>query len=80
MLRLDILMEQAGLRTVPFDEAQASIAIEANRRFGKGSGSPARLNLGDCFSYALAKSSSLPLLFIGDDFVHTDIRSAMTPR
>lgn len=42
-------------------------------KYGKGSGSPARLNLGDCFSYALAKRAGAPLLYKGDDFDHTDL-------
>jgi hypothetical protein len=42
---------------------------------GSGSGHPARLNLGDCFAYALAKDTGEPLLYKGDDFVHTDVRS-----
>ena len=46
---------------------------DAHLRYGKGSGSPARLNLGDCFSYALAKQAGVPLLYKGDDFVHTDL-------
>jgi uncharacterized protein with PIN domain len=46
--------------------------------YGKGSGHPASLNFGDLFAYALAKVQSLPLLFKGDDFVHTDIQSAST--
>jgi ribonuclease VapC len=45
--------------------------------FGRGSGHPARLNFGDCFAYALAKSSGEPLLCKGNDFVHTDVRSAV---
>jgi ribonuclease VapC len=55
---------------------QARVAREAYRDFGKGSGHPAGLNLGDCFSYALAKTSGEPLLFKGSDFDQTDIRSA----
>ncbi|MBX3531069.1 MAG: type II toxin-antitoxin system VapC family toxin [Rhizobiaceae bacterium] len=45
----------------------------AHLRYGKGSGSPARLNLGDCFSYALAKRAGVPLLYKGDDFAQTDL-------
>lgn len=52
------------------------LAVEAAMRFGKGR-HPARLNLGDCFSYALARSLDAPLLFKGDDFAHTDIRPAL---
>jgi len=62
---------------IPVDETQANAAIDAFRRFGKGR-HPARLNFGDCFSYALAKVQDAPLLFKGDDFPHTDIRSALT--
>jgi ribonuclease VapC len=52
----------------------------AYRDFGKGSSHPAKLNFGDCFAYALAKFTGEPLLFKGDDFVHTDIRPAATER
>ena len=45
--------------------------------FGKGSGHKAQLNLGDCAAYALATSLDLPLLYKGDDFIHTDVRSAL---
>ena len=50
---------------------------EAYRDFGRGSGHPARLNFGDCFAYALAKAMDEPLLFKGDDFTQTDIKSAL---
>jgi ribonuclease VapC len=59
-------------------EAQARIAREAYRDFGRGSGHPAGLNFGDCFAYALAKASGEPLLFKGDDFGRTDIAVALT--
>jgi ribonuclease VapC len=45
--------------------------------YGKGSGHPAGLNFGDVFSYALAKVRGLPLLYKGEDFVHTDVASAL---
>ena len=57
------------------DRDQAALAIDAYRRFGKGH-HPADLNLGDVFSYALARRRGLPLLFKGDDFSRTDVRSA----
>ncbi len=60
-------------------ETHAQIAREAYRDFGKGSEHPAKLNFGDCFAYALAKYSREPLLFKGDDFIHTDIIS-ISPR
>jgi len=75
---LDEFLSTSGSTVVPFDETQARHAREAYARFGKGSGSPARLNFGDCFSYALAKTTGLPLLFKGDDFTHTDVVSALS--
>jgi len=68
-----------NVRIHPLTEKQARLGLEARIRFGRGSGSPARLNLGDCYAYALAKDLDAPLLFIGDDFTHTDIRSALGP-
>jgi len=73
-------LREAGATIVPFDEDQLAMAWRGHRRFGKGSGSPARLNLGDCFSYALAMSLDQPLLFKGDDFAHTDVTPAYLPR
>lgn len=58
-------------------EAQARIAREAYRDFGRGSGDPAKLNFGDCFAYALARATGEPLLFKGEDFRHTDISRAL---
>ena len=74
--RFDDLVKEAGLIIEVVTESHARIAREAYRDFGKGSGHPARLNFGDCFSYALAKTCGEPLLFVGDDFVHTDIAVA----
>jgi ribonuclease VapC len=71
--RLDELLAEADIRIEPVTEAQAHLARDAYRDFGRGSGHPARLNLGDCFSYALAKDKAEPLLFKGNDFAHTDI-------
>jgi ribonuclease VapC len=71
--RFDDLVKEARIVVELATEAQARIAREAYRDFGKGSGHPAELNFGDCFAYALAKASGEPLLFKGDDFVHTDI-------
>jgi ribonuclease VapC len=77
--RFDDLFRAAQLLIEPVTEAQARTAREAYRDFGKGSGHPARLNLGDCFAYALAKVRGEPLLFKGDDFIHTDVSSALAP-
>lgn len=71
--RFDDLVKEAGLVIEPVTEAQARIARDAYRDFGKGSGHPARLNFGDCFAYALAKATGEPLLFRGNDFTHTDV-------
>ncbi len=73
---LTTLMDGLRVRTAPVDGDQARLAIGAWRRFGKGR-HPAGLNLGDCFSYALAKAEGAPLLFKGNDFPQTDIASAL---
>jgi ribonuclease VapC len=71
------LLEKAGIVVVPFDDEMAKTAFDAFRRFGKGQGHPAQLNIADCAVYALAKARSEPLLFKGGDFDRTDIRSAL---
>lgn len=72
----DQLLHDVQATIIPVDERQGRIAVEAYRRYGRGSGSPAKLNFGDCFSYALAIARDEPLLFKGDDFIHTDVRVA----
>ena len=74
---VDDLMTEAGLAIEPVTAEQARIARAAYRDFGRGSGHPARLNFGDCFSYALAKTARQPLLFKGTEFGHTDIAPAL---
>jgi ribonuclease VapC len=61
---------------VDFSAIHVEIAHSAFDKFGKGRGHRARLNFGDCMAYAVASRASAPLLFKGDDFVHTDIRPA----
>ena len=73
---LRALLQRTDATIVAVDKEQASLASAAWRRFGKGR-HPAGLNLGDCFSYALAKRLGAPLLFKGDDFGQTDITSAL---
>ncbi len=73
---VDQLLDAAHIVIEPVTEAQARIAREAYRDFGKGSGHAAGLNFGDCFAYALAKATGEPLLFKGDDFSQTDIVAA----
>ena len=69
-------MAEADIVVEPVTREQAEIARAAYRDFGEGSGHPAGLNVGDCFAYALAKSTREPLLFKGDDFSHTDVAIA----
>jgi ribonuclease VapC len=57
-------------------EAESEAAYSAFIAYGRGSGHPANLNFGDLFSYALAKTRGLPLLFKGDDFAQTDVANA----
>lgn len=70
--RLDALMARLRVEIVPLTEGHAEIARAAYRRYGKGH-HPAHLNLGDCFSYALARALAEPLLFVGKDFSQTDV-------
>jgi ribonuclease VapC len=75
--RLDDLVEAANFVVEPVMKDQVQIGREAYKDFGKGSGHPAGLNFGDCFAYALSKVMREPLLFKGDDFIHTDIEPAL---
>lgn len=63
---------ECGLTVVPFEREHHAVAVEAFRRFGKGR-HPARLNFGDCLTYAVARVAGAPLLCIGDDFARTDL-------
>ena len=69
---LDLLIYRAAIEVVAVDQDQVEIARIAWRRYGRGR-HPAGLNYGDCFSYALARSRGLPLLFQGENFSRTDI-------
>jgi ribonuclease VapC len=75
--RVDELLKTLHISIVAFDEDQARIARDAYRDFGRGSGHPAKLNLGDCYSYALAAQTGEPLLFVGNDFTHTDLQAVL---
>jgi len=70
-------LDDVGVVTVAFDSEHTAIATNAYRDYGRGSGHPARLSFGDCFSYALAIARDEPLLFVGDDFNHTDVQVAL---
>jgi ribonuclease VapC len=72
----DELIERFNIVIEPVTVAQAKIAREAYRDYGKGSGHPANLNFGDCFTYALAREKREPVLWKGDDFTHTELRPA----
>ncbi len=71
--RLDDLLRVLEVEIEPVTVRQAEIARLAYRRFGRGSGSKASLNFGDCFSYALSVTAGEPLLYVGADFAHTDV-------
>lgn len=74
--RLDAMLSALEVEIVPVTAEQARLARVAHRDFGRRSGSPARLNFGDCFAYALAAESGEELLFKGDDFTATDVTVA----
>jgi ribonuclease VapC len=71
------LLEDYGVEIVPVTSDLAFAAGEAHRRYGRRNHA-ASLNFGDCFAYALARARDLPLLYVGDDFAQTDVRSALT--
>ncbi|WP_158749397.1 type II toxin-antitoxin system VapC family toxin [Acidobacterium sp. S8] len=73
--KLDQFLKRAQVDVASVDVRHAEIACQAYQEFGKGK-HPAGLNLGDCFSYALAKSEEQPLLYKGNDFALTDVQSA----
>jgi ribonuclease VapC len=66
--------ESFSVEVVAFDAAQLRMARDASRRFGRGR-HRAALNYGDCFSYALAMTRGLPLLFVGEEFAQTDVHA-----
>ncbi|PWC59522.1 ribonuclease [Azospirillum sp. TSH7] len=73
---LEDLLREFDIRIEPVGERQARLALDAFRRYGKGTGHPAGLNYGDCFAYALAADTGEGLLFKGDDFPCTDLAPA----
>jgi len=74
---LDRLLDDLAVEIAAFDADQLALAREGFRRYGRGRASKARLNFGDCCAYALAKSLGEPLLFVGDNFTHTDLIPAL---
>lgn len=76
VLLADDFLRLPLFEAVPPGPAEADAAYSAFVAFGKGTGHPAGLNFGDVFSYALAKTRNLPLLFKGEDFALTDLEAA----
>lgn len=74
---IERFLQELHIEIIPFDEAHVAVAVEAFSRYGKGR-HRAGLNFGDCMSYAVAKLADAPLLYVGDDFAHTDIISALS--
>jgi ribonuclease VapC len=70
---VDELASQLDIRLVPIGEEAGRLAVQAFAAFGKGTGHPAQLNMGDCFAYACAKANDASLLYKGDDFARTDL-------
>lgn len=74
----DRVRAELGIAIAPVTATHVEIARQAYRDYGRGSGHPAQLNFGDCFAYALAAELDRPLLFIGNDFDHTDVEPALS--
>lgn len=72
---LERLLDELAVREIPFGEIHWREAVEAYRRFGRGR-HPASLNFGDCLTYAVARLTGEPLLFVGEDFSRTDLDPA----
>ncbi|CAO4168357.1 type II toxin-antitoxin system VapC family toxin [Methylorubrum aminovorans] len=70
---IEMLLDLAQIRLVPITTDDAGRALDAFARYGKGTGHPARLNMGDCFAYAVARNHGVPLLYKGEDFALTDL-------
>jgi len=73
---VDEFLRKYTFEALPIHTKESDLSIEAFASYGKGTGHRAQLNMGDCFSYGVATAHKLPLLFKGNDFVHTDIRKA----
>lgn len=73
------LLTELNVHCIPFGEDHWPIALDAFLRFGKGR-HPARLNFGDCLTYAIARRAQQSLLCLGDDFARTDLEVALVDR
>lgn len=74
---LDAFLADFRISIAPVDDNLARAAMRARLDYGKGFGTRGGLNFGDCFAYALARRHSAPLLYVGEDFALTDVRSAL---
>lgn len=72
---IEQFLADTRIDVLDIDDEALRWALYAHERYGRGSGSPAKLNFGD-FSYGVAKANNRPLLFVGEDFVHTDVQVA----
>ena len=70
---VELVVSRLPFRLVPIGEAERVTALDAYARYGKRSGHRARLNMGDCFAYACAKTNKARLLYKGEDFSRTDL-------
>ena len=75
LAELELLMNRVQIQVMPFNADHMRWALHGWRHYGKGR-HKAALNLGDCFSYGLAKAMDAPLLFKGEDFQYTDVKVA----
>jgi ribonuclease VapC len=75
---VEAFLSAAGVAVAPIAMTDAHAALDAFARYGRGTGHPAQLNLGDCFAYAAAKAAGAPLLFVGDAFRLTDVERAVS--
>lgn len=76
---LDAFLTDFHIDIAPVDDRQARAAMQARIEYGQGFGTRGGLNFGDCFAYALAKQHAAPLLYVGNDFLMTDIQAALAP-
>lgn len=70
--QLDWTLNDRGVEIVPLGEREAAAALDVHVRYGKGN-HPAKLNMGDCFAYACARTNGASLLYKGNDFAKTDL-------
>ncbi len=70
---VELIVGRLPFELVPIGERERATALDAYHTYGRGSEHPAKLNMGDCFAYACAKTNGAKLLYKGEDFSHTDL-------